>query len=505
MMCTSLLCIIVFLSATSSLYADFPAEEVWSVELDTTVTCLGPNWAEDGQVFFLVGGVGKIWILSEDRIVTTIEEIDGAVNTINRIDFRDGDGYQIVAGTNTGRIIVFSSEDLNITFNEQLLDGYDHPGGDEGGWLNERYISDVDFFPSWRQNEDRNILMSNRYDSNSWGDRWSSSSSGGNCRQYSFNQNELGGNITGGFGTELFVSEDEDQTVLISGTAQSSFYETSRGDSYFRFSSSCGLTKINDRLDITELVLAEYEREALMANDDEEVSFYSWTLINDCNEPSIVASYHDMQHFKLALVNLESFEIENEMELQSPIYKMQFYTANEENRDSFIISLFPNPGHNGGNCLGLINPRNLRITDVYPIQGMAITDYRIGQFDNDTELEMLSLERDNNRFFVILYNIAPLSVSYYGDVTPDKFSITAAFPNPFNTEAIIEYNLIHPGNYTITVHDLIGQEITRLVQGWHNIGTYRTVWDARGVGSGAYLIRLDGGMRRSVKRVSLVR
>ena len=89
--------------------------------------------------------------------------------------------------------------------------------------------------------------------------------------------------------------------------------------------------------------------------------------------------------------------------------------------------------------------------------------------------------------------------------SPSKFILYPAYPNPFNSEAIIEYNLNIPGNYDLTVHDLTGREVTRLARGWQNIGSHQTVWDARGLGSGTYLIRLDGGMDQSMKVVNLVK
>ena len=59
---------LILILSTSTL-AEFPAEEVWSVEFDTTVTCLGPNWQEDGQTHFLVGLENQAVIVSDGEIV----------------------------------------------------------------------------------------------------------------------------------------------------------------------------------------------------------------------------------------------------------------------------------------------------------------------------------------------------------------------------------------------------------------------------------------------------
>jgi len=85
-----------------------------------------------------------------------------------------------------------------------------------------------------------------------------------------------------------------------------------------------------------------------------------------------------------------------------------------------------------------------------------------------------------------------------------QFNLTS-YPNPFNAIAGINYTLPMPGNMAISVYDLTGKEVARLAHGWQSAGQYRTAWNATGIPSGTYLIRLDGGEFNAVKTIQLVR
>jgi hypothetical protein len=78
-----------------------------------------------------------------------------------------------------------------------------------------------------------------------------------------------------------------------------------------------------------------------------------------------------------------------------------------------------------------------------------------------------------------------------------EFALEQNYPNPFNPETNISYQVSKPGNYTLTVYNVLGQTVNTLVNGFHNTGTYTMKWnglDSRGnrTGSGLYFYRLQG-------------
>ncbi|MBA7479924.1 hypothetical protein ES707_15365 [subsurface metagenome] len=91
-----------------------------------------------------------------------------------------------------------------------------------------------------------------------------------------------------------------------------------------------------------------------------------------------------------------------------------------------------------------------------------------------------------------------LSIKDGEALVPDVFNLSQNYPNPFNPETVIQYNLPHASDVHLTVYNLLGQEVVRLVNSHQGPGSYTHTWngrDARGsmVTSGVYFYRLVAG------------
>ncbi|MDP8239549.1 MAG: T9SS type A sorting domain-containing protein [Candidatus Hatepunaea meridiana] len=73
---------------------------------------------------------------------------------------------------------------------------------------------------------------------------------------------------------------------------------------------------------------------------------------------------------------------------------------------------------------------------------------------------------------------------------PLSFTLHNAFPNPFNSQTRIAYNLPQAGLVTLNVYDITGRQVTTLVDGVMNGGRYSVVWDGGCLMSGLYLVRM---------------
>ena len=78
-------------------------------------------------------------------------------------------------------------------------------------------------------------------------------------------------------------------------------------------------------------------------------------------------------------------------------------------------------------------------------------------------------------------------------VLPIAFGLSQNVPNPFNPETMIAYQLPEASEVRLTVLNAAGQVVQVLVDAAMEAGAYTIAWDARGFGSGVYLIRLEAG------------
>ena len=75
--------------------------------------------------------------------------------------------------------------------------------------------------------------------------------------------------------------------------------------------------------------------------------------------------------------------------------------------------------------------------------------------------------------------------------TPENFSLSQNYPNPFNPVTNIKFDIPKSGFVKITVFDLLGREITKLVNEQMQPGSYNVDWDASNYPSGVYFYKLE--------------
>ncbi|MCZ6776922.1 MAG: phospholipase D-like domain-containing protein [Ignavibacteria bacterium] len=98
-----------------------------------------------------------------------------------------------------------------------------------------------------------------------------------------------------------------------------------------------------------------------------------------------------------------------------------------------------------------------------------------------------------------------VSVELLDPRVPASFSLLQNYPNPFNPSTKIQYLL--PGNHLVTlkVYDLLGREVTSLVNEKQAAGSYRVEFSTNGLASGVYFYRLRAGSFVETKKMLLMR
>jgi len=93
----------------------------------------------------------------------------------------------------------------------------------------------------------------------------------------------------------------------------------------------------------------------------------------------------------------------------------------------------------------------------------------------------------------------------------DIFNLYQNYPNPFNSNTNISFNLPKRGSIFLTVYDITGKEVMRLIDnqayalGEHNIKWNGLTNDRKEVSSGIYLYVLQAGNRREMRKMLLIR
>ena len=85
------------------------------------------------------------------------------------------------------------------------------------------------------------------------------------------------------------------------------------------------------------------------------------------------------------------------------------------------------------------------------------------------------------------------------------YQLAQNYPNPFNPTTTINYSIEKPGLVTIKIFDILGRQITELVNEVKNSGAYSVNFDASNLASGMYLYQINAGQFHSAKKMMLVK
>ncbi len=88
---------------------------------------------------------------------------------------------------------------------------------------------------------------------------------------------------------------------------------------------------------------------------------------------------------------------------------------------------------------------------------------------------------------------------------PAESSLKQNYPNPFNPTTTITFGLSKRTHAALTIHDVLGNEIIRLVDKELDAGTHSVVWNASEYGSGVYFCSLEMQNSLLTKRMLLLR
>jgi hypothetical protein len=136
-----------------------------------------------------------------------------------------------------------------------------------------------------------------------------------------------------------------------------------------------------------------------------------------------------------------------------------------------------------------------------------VADYRTE--GNSTTLMVVNPE--SNELFVAEGNytietvVAANNGEYIDISVPSAFSVSNAYPNPFNPTTNLNINLDAASYVSVKVFNVMGQLIDTVTEGQMTVGTHAINWDASSVASGVYFINTEVGSSLSSQKVMLLK
>ncbi len=88
---------------------------------------------------------------------------------------------------------------------------------------------------------------------------------------------------------------------------------------------------------------------------------------------------------------------------------------------------------------------------------------------------------------------------------PSIVELDQNYPNPFNPSTTIGYSVPHTADVTLTVYDINGRVVSRLINNRQNAGKYTVRFDASNFASGLYIYRLKVGSSLITKKMTLIK
>ena len=88
---------------------------------------------------------------------------------------------------------------------------------------------------------------------------------------------------------------------------------------------------------------------------------------------------------------------------------------------------------------------------------------------------------------------------------PLSCTLRAPYPNPFNSQTNIVWEIPKSSAVKVEIRDLTGREFFKLFDGAQQAGRYEAIWDAAGVPAGVYLVRMNAGEFAQTRKLTLVK
>jgi len=104
-----------------------------------------------------------------------------------------------------------------------------------------------------------------------------------------------------------------------------------------------------------------------------------------------------------------------------------------------------------------------------------------------------------------LKNISISLSSVSGEGVPDSYALFQNYPNPFNPSTQISFDLPSASYVNLTIYNVLGQNVTTLIDKKMDAGHHEIEWDASNNSSGVYFYRISADNFSQTKKMLMLK
>ncbi len=147
-------------------------------------------------------------------------------------------------------------------------------------------------------------------------------------------------------------------------------------------------------------------------------------------------------------------------------------------------------------------------TESYTLRGLIPGVYdlvvdRIGYTSATRTITLGATNIDTNNFYLDTAGV--IGIQNISSVLPHSFRLYQNYPNPFNPVTIIRFDIKSQEFVTLSIYNILGQRIERLVNNDLMPGEYKAVFDGSNLSSGVYFYSIYTREFSETKKMMLIK
>ncbi len=119
------------------------------------------------------------------------------------------------------------------------------------------------------------------------------------------------------------------------------------------------------------------------------------------------------------------------------------------------------------------------------------------------EITEARIDESYNRIMIKKQSLTSVE-EFAENIIPEEYGIVN-YPNPFNSSTQINVKIAKAGNLSIKVYNIIGEEVSEIVNGFYETGMHKFFFNANELSSGVYLLRMSIGEKYLAHKIILLK